>query len=548
VFNRTGTVFAVPAVALSNPGDAVTNPSNLNFTIFGFYYEESLGWRRGTGAGIFKPAGALFDYPMEGPDVNNPSGFTWNDGDIVGLGGDNPSVFFTSMLNNSGGGQYGTYGSFIFDYTAEDFVVQQIPTAWDVTQWRDPGTTQSTYNGQPRVGADDEGRLYMIVNNVYNDNDNLRIPGFSTSEDQGVTWSSFNKMPESLFQAYTTQYGWDNIQVYQPYQMEAFVVTGVNKFSYFFRVGHVQNNAWANLDIVEAAYDDGSWTLTRVAELNGFPLTFARQDSISDLQGQYAWIPYYQIHPLGHELEVAKTADGQSLFVKWIDENPDLGMQQFGTQSVYYYNQQTSRWVEDQIDSLFTTDIYYSYRSLSAPTWSSKVNISNDLTYDHGTRIPATIPSLTSIPMMTLKTITKGEYNASYPYLPAIQQLPDLILDAHTDYRTPNTVRTIATPLNAINPSSVNESEESYAFRFVTVGPNPADNEAEITYTLDVPGSVKIEVFAATGERMQTLFNGNADAGIHGVVMNAAQLASGSYYVVLSVNGKQLTEQLSVVK
>jgi hypothetical protein len=432
-----------------------------------------------------------------------------------------------------------------FDFTAEDFTATKIPQQWTASQFRNPNNINSTYNSQMRLGADADGKLYTCVNNLFADDENNRVPAFSTSEDQGATWTSFSRMPMSAFEAYRTQYGWDNIQIYRPYDMEALVVTGPNQFSYFFRVARVAENNVANLDIVEASYKNGAWTLNRVAELNGFPLTFRRQDSISGLVSQYAWVPQYDINSLGHEIEAAITADGDNILVKWIDENPALGYEKFGkTQSAWFFSQTSSSWVETQFDSMLTTDVYYAHRSVSGNTWSTPTNLTNDIDYDHGTRIPPVIPSLSRVPFMSLNTIEKADYNAQYPYLPAIQELPDLILDASADYRTPNTVQYAW--FNA-TVTSVNETE-NFNFRFNAVSPNPASNEAEVAFTTEAGSKVMVDVYSTNGSRIATVFNGMLDAGIHALTIDASTYASGTYYVALTVGSQRLTQPLVIVK
>jgi len=546
VFNKLGTVFAMPNMAISNPGNSATSPAGLVWSIYGFTYEESVQWNRTSSGGIFKTSGAPFDIPMEGPDQNNNQGFTWNVGSVTGVSGDNPSTFFAGVLGNGGGGQYGTYGAWGFDFNAEDFTASTIPSAWDNAQFRPSGAVNSSYNSPCVLGSDDDGTLYMVVNNIWADNENLRCPAVSTSNDQGATWSAFNRMPESAFDAYRATYSWDNIQVSGAYDPTSMVVTGPGKLSFFFRAGHVQNQQWANLDIVEARYDNGTWTLARVAELNGFPLSFTRNDDKSNLIGQYAWVPTYELNPQGHEVEVAITADGQDLLVKWIDENPDHGYTHFSPpQPAWIYDNQTSNWVENQFDSMLTTDAYYTYRSVSAPSWNEKKNMSNDMAYDHGTRIPQTIPDLEHVPFLTLSTIAKADYNQQYPYLPALQNIPDLMLEGHVDYRTPNRVK--FADFNAKNLNSVAQTE-AYQFSIEKISPNPANDAAQVAFTMDVAGSVKIDVISTSGASVNNVFNGSMDAGIHAMNVNTANLASGAYFISVSVNGKVLAQPLSIIK
>jgi hypothetical protein len=546
VYNRRGSVWAMPNFAVVNP-DNSNQPTDHQFGILVFTYDEINGWARTSQAGIFKTSGAPFDFPMDGPDLGNTRAFTWNYGDMAASDADAPTIHFAGVLGNGGGGQYGTYGQWGFDFLVEDFTASSIPTQWDVNQFRNPGTPNSSYNNGARLVADAEGRLFMIVNNFFADDQENRVPAVSISEDLGSTWSAFNRMPVSVLTAYQTTHSWPNIFVYSPYDMESAVATGLNKFSYFFRVAASNQNSLTNLDLVEAKFDNGTWSLTRVAELNGIPLEFARQDSISNLQGQNAWIPRYSPNSLGHEIEVTRAADGGGILVKWIDENPARRIALGKTQEAWRYvqvNPGQYQWVSFEFDTMTATDVYVAYKNTGANAWSAPRNITDDNDYDHGTRIPPVIESLSLVPMLSLKTIRKSEYNPQYPFLPAIQQIPDIMLDAHVDYRTPNTVQ-----YSHFNPliTSVNE-EENYPFRFNGVTPNPAQDNAEVVFTTDNGAMVSVDVYTTTGSHVMSILQGYLDAGIHGVTVDATRLSSGTYYVTLSAGGLRTSRSMVIVK
>lgn len=546
IYNTPGTVLSMPNFAVTN--SEASTVADLMYSVMGFTYPESAGWSRTSQLGIFKTSDDPFDFPMDGPEDGNSVGYQWNYGDAVGVDGDSPSTYLVSQLSNgSGSGQFGAYGVWGFDFAFEDFTANRIPSQWDVNQFRNPGSANSSFNGAPRMGADEEGRLYMVVNNIFADDDQNRVPSFSSSEDQGANWTAFQRMPVSILTNYATTMQWPNIFVYRPYDMEALVVTGINQFSYFYRVGSSNDQGnLVNLDLVEAAYNNGSWTLTRVAELNGIPLTFQRQDSISDLQGQFAWIPRYDVSSLGHEIDAARAADGTGIIVKWIDESPDQGYVKFASPlTAWFFSQQNSQWAETQFDSLLTTDAFFSIKP-TGQGWTAPTNLTNDLDYDHGTRIPPVVPSVAplNIPYMSLKTFTVAEYNPQYPYLAAIAAMPSLILDASTDYRTPNHVQ--YSQISAT--TSVEEQTQNYTFAFNAVAPNPASNEAEVTFTMDVHGMVSVEIYSTTGNKVANVYSGSLPAGLHGVMVDASAMASGTYYVALTIDGQRLTQPLVIIK
>ncbi len=548
VFRRTGYLFLLPGFAISNPG--VTSLADAYWTVFGFAYEwDGQSYPYQGGVGLFKTADDLFDFDMaSGPDLNNAAGYGWDLGDLLGVDGDAPAIHHVSRLNSPTNIQYGAYGQWGFDPSFGDFTASSIPTQWDLNQFANPNNIEQTLNSSPSLDADTEGRLYMLVCNLFADDDQNRIPAVSKSEDQGATWTSFERMPVNVLDAYRTQYGWANCTVYGPYNREALVVTGVNKFSYFFRVAQrdaANNNNVMNLDLVEARYDNGVWTLTRVAELNGFPVEFARATEPSDQIGPNAWLPSYAGTRFGHEIHVAKTADGQSLLLQWIDDAPERGWKTFEPAITVYFNNQ-GNWVDFQLDSILTTDIYYSYRSISGGTWTEKTNITNDDAYDHGTRLPRVIPNLTNVPLIGLRPAPFSQYNPQYGRLPALQALPALVYDATVDNGTISSVQ--FGTYNAANPNSVQNDVPAYAFDLKTIAPNPAQTEAEVTFTMDAPGLVTLELFSSTGARVASIYNGQLDAGLHGITVDASTYANGTYYVALSVNGQRMTQPISIVR
>lgn len=547
VYNKNGKFLAFPQFGLVNPQGTGTNFNDLNWSAFcSLYEQQGTNWNRTGEYGLFSQASGLLEIPMLAPE-NAPSDMGWSVfGDLVSVKGPSPSVFHVDRLNksdNNGPSQYGMYGTWGYDFDVEDFTASTIPSAWTMSQFAplDPPNLNSTLNSAPRIGADANGTVYMAANLIFASEPNKRVPAVSTTNDQGGTWSDFIKMPSSVLDAYATSRGWANIQTYGAYEMDAFVVTGPNKWSYIYRVGTTATNSWQQRDLVEAKYDNGTWTMTKIADINGFPLQFARQDSISDLDGPNAWVPSYSLNDLGHEVEVAITADGANLLVKWIDDNSDLVDSGF-TQRVAYQNN-SGAWIEDQMTGIAATDVYISYRAMNSNSWTEAKNITQDRAYDHGTRIPPIIESLTSVPFLSLKTMTKSEFNQQYQFYPALSQLPDMILAGHVDYRTPNNIQTAF--FNA-TVTSVSE-EQSYNFSVNGISPNPTNNNAELSFTMNQAGNVSIDVISVAGNKIATVLNSTLDAGIHGITIPTTNLANGAYYVSVGIGTQRITRQLVVM-
>ncbi len=61
--------------------------------------------------------------------------------------------------------------------------------------------------------------------------------------------------------------------------------------------------------------------------------------------------------------------------------------------------------------------------------------------------------------------------------------------------------------------------------------------------------NIKLELFDALGNKVRTLYEGFASAGVHAVMLQTKDLSSGAYYYKLSTSaGVSFTKQLSVVK
>lgn len=78
--------------------------------------------------------------------------------------------------------------------------------------------------------------------------------------------------------------------------------------------------------------------------------------------------------------------------------------------------------------------------------------------------------------------------------------------------------------------------------------PNPVSNRTTITYSLDRPEHVTLDLFSALGEAVTTLFDGPAPAGTNTVRFDATQLPSGLYfYRVTTPDNTSLCRSIQVV-
>ncbi|MBS1560680.1 MAG: T9SS type A sorting domain-containing protein [Bacteroidetes bacterium] len=548
IFEKTGDYRAFPTLALVNKG--VTSADDLGWCLWGYSYLKSSNWSLSGNPALFKLSDPTpLEVPMTAPDLNNGGGYIFGFDALVPVTGTRAGVFHASRLSlsNGGTGQFGAYGQFYFNFVAED-VSSSLPDEWALSNWR-AGEPNLTYNSEMLSDADAAGNVYVAVDNVWIEDETARVPGVAVSKDGAQTWGPWNKMPKALLDEYATaNFSSPKNSIYDPFGTEGFVVTGTDRYSYIMRLGHVDDqNRFDRLDLIEAEYKNGAWSVRKVAELNDFnPLTFQVIDTASTSQGK--WVPYVS-SVLGHELQISKTADNAHLIIKWVDANTTMryGVEPpmtilYGANPPYTYG---------TLDSLFTTDLYFSVRAIDADNWGGAVNITNDAKVDKGTKIPAIVPSITKVPVMYHQGVTNDRLGATHPLKSA--GWPDAFVErelggigASVNRFMPQTVR--FGTFNALNPSSVEETTENLGFSLNNAKPNPATEVAEITFSLDVAGNVSLVLFDMLGNRVNTLYNGQMDAGLHGLSVDPSTLSNGTYYFTLTVNGKSITKTMVVMK
>ena len=67
--------------------------------------------------------------------------------------------------------------------------------------------------------------------------------------------------------------------------------------------------------------------------------------------------------------------------------------------------------------------------------------------------------------------------------------------------------------------------------------PNPFNNSTEITYTINKPSIVEVNIFNTKGEFIQSLENKKQSKGLYKIIFSANNLNSGIYYYQLEIDG-----------
>ncbi|MBD3291114.1 T9SS type A sorting domain-containing protein [candidate division KSB1 bacterium] len=78
--------------------------------------------------------------------------------------------------------------------------------------------------------------------------------------------------------------------------------------------------------------------------------------------------------------------------------------------------------------------------------------------------------------------------------------------------------------------------------------PNPFNPSTTISFTIKEAGLVELTVYDVTGRQVKKLLERDMAAGVHKVVFDARDLASGVYYYSLKHDGLTQVKQMVLVK
>jgi hypothetical protein len=233
----------------------------------------------------------------------------------------------------------------------------------------------------------------------------------------------------------------------------------------------------------------------------------------------------------GHEIQIARTADGNNLVVKYIDINPN---RQNTFAPVRTFSGSNGNYTEgDAYATNFDTEVYVTSRPIGSGQWKQAVNCTDDADMAIRTYMPDVVPTLDSIPVVRIMGSNTG-IAATMP-----RQAFQLVWSG-----------TAVVDFSMLNPltSSVDSEERTYAFRFNNVAPNPVTGTAEVTFTLDRSAATSMELYDLMGNKISTVYSQFLAAGLHGVNVDASLLAAGTYNLALVVDGQRTMKSFVVIR
>jgi hypothetical protein len=174
-----------------------------------------------------------------------------------------------------------------------------------------------------------------------------------------------------------------------------------------------------------------------------------------------------------------------------------------------------------------------------------------DGTYTHNHMLRKTLTSSATLGDVITPTTSGTTINKTYTYTIPAQfsnttptlknlRLVAFIAEGNSEIITASEV--------GVKIDGVSVAELNNNFSQIAVYPNPAQDNATISFSLQHQAEVNISVVDAMGRIVSVAANRKFDQGINKVEINTSALSSGIYNVMIQSEGGRKTERLAVVK
>ncbi len=359
--------------------------------------------------------------------------------------------------------------------------------------------------------------LYMATLGFFTKGDvaQTRTVAFSSSSDEGKTWSEFDIFPYSMARAYATAHGANPDSSSFPWTTNDFTVLDNGDISIvtaFIEGGTSKPYLNTMRHIVEVYKEGGAWGIRKISDIYGSNMVFWDY-WLTDATGKQ-----YRGNPNDFELQIARTPDGKNVFAKWVDL---IGVRdtviQGQTQTTYK-----------------TTDIFCASREVGKSAWSVPKNATQSDLKDRTTMIPDYIPNgLLGIPFLSTASIINPDYTAQNQSLQTDScGIPQYIILQIYDHSV----------------GVENQSENISALDLLGIYPNPATSVSNIDFTLNTDANVDISIYNLVGQRVMQVYSGFQTMGMHSVNFNVSNIPSGTYNCTINQNGFTKSKLINIIR
>lgn len=378
------------------------------------------------------------------------------------------------------------------------------------------GFRSSTTGG---IGRDANGSIHAMIwartpeTDAAGAGDSMAMPLMSKSTDGGATWSTMAALPGAMLRDYALGQGFTPVMWTTSYGPTGFAVTGLDRASMVFAVLNQDTTNPMMSQIVEARYNAGNWGVFKVADFVGW---YTMDNGGGDFSTQ-----------VENEIQMAMTADGQTLVAKWTD-------------AVSYLYAADINGDGEGDDTLGTTDVFVATRAVNQGTWSDRKNVTETPILDRLTWMPINIlpNDLSRLPIISVQTIPDAVDATIQDQMFNGQR----VLVDRRQYVVVTNVDAVVTPGAAPIVGEVTAST------IASITPNPTSGSAVVTLGVAKGGYGSVEIFSSLGQRVATLASGMLQAGTHSYNLDGVELPAGAYYVAMKIDGQTVTSPFSVVR
>jgi hypothetical protein len=477
---------------------------------------EAQGTWNGYLTGFFSASQGGAANIIDNKAVVNGTSYDWAVADAGILSGtDNKGNFYiiaADALTPTAGGSLTDNSNIGYRKTIElDPSKIVIPAAWSSSVFYPVDSVAYRDNELIGMRQKGDGTMYLAVAGDFIDNTALRgiKIGFSTSNDNGDTWSNFKIMPLNIIRDYASGLGLNPDSCTLGYYSKDFTV--LNNGDVYFAVYFTESDASKDFaynthQILVIKYETAtdSWSLTKIADVTGVWLNYFDDKGAQVASG------------VDFEIQISKTVDEKQLLVKWVDL---VGV----------------NWSDASHYTFSTSDIFVSAYTVSSSSWSAPANITQSNIYERDTFIPTILPNnLVNIPILMLHTILQaGEDSGSAYYTAALSYLRK---------------QHVAVGHFNGNINSVEDHSTSSSTAITKIFPNPSNDISTMEFNTSNDGQVRVVITDLLGNVVSEAYNGFLNAGQHSVNINTTNLLSGAYYINVKSGSSNITKLINVVK
>ena len=510
-----------PSVKIHNPGGMEKDASKLTYGIaYSLFYN---GEFRYTAGGIYQNGTKKFS--MDTEYLLDGQKFTYGTDCFPLFSKDGKLYNFGGIYPLSTSSTVSALALRVFEGTKWEAVP---PDNWDWSVLSPPNADWSSTAIAGGTGRDALGNMYVGFFGIfseYSTDYTKRGLSYSKSSNNGDDWSDLNIMPLNILEQYITSIGGsinetritgarrflmpDNTQG-QYSNGYSFVAIAEDNVSFFTSI----SNFAEIVHYIEVNVNKGVWSIKKVLEADPSSFVFhIGQDNLYSAQ-------------TGAEMDIAVTADGTKMVAKWV-----TGFNQI-------YNEDIDK-NGTQPDTVYTTDIFMSWRDVNNGTWSAPVNITNDMFLDKLTHIPKTIRSINDIPLVQVCATLLN---------PADDKNIDsmIIKQDSTFIKSYVAMRTI--DLSSVIGVQDNEPAKSVPSETLAVQNDYLSTALHITYSTGRSGKISVELVDIMGNTVQDVVHTETVPGLYGVVADISSVPSGMYLVRLRTNDSQVVKQIAIVR